>query len=123
MKLLILALTICFSSSVFASTLSFDYELNFKEGAVKFDSVKKLSFDSKDRTWKTIANDKSGIMLLGKVVDENAKTVSMEYLILDSKNQNAVLAMPKVVANIGEKASIAMMDKNKEGFSIGILVK
>lgn len=123
MKLLILALTISFSSSVFASALSFDYEFNYKENGVKVDAVKKLSYDSKDKTWKTITNDKSGVILLAKVVEENAKTVSMEYLILDSKNQNAVLATPKIVAKLGEKARIAMMDKSNEGFTINILVK
>ena len=47
---------------------------------------------------------------------------NLDCMIIDS-NKNAILATPRLVVKLGEKAMIKSQDKNGEGYLISVLVK
>ena len=71
MKFLLAVLALLCSLSVFAKNVSFNYEMNFKEGNVKLDSTKSLSLEANDN-WIVAHSDKSGVVFLTKIKTADA---------------------------------------------------
>lgn len=53
---------------------------------------------------------KDGVTLLGKLVENENKTLNVEYMVIDTNRPNALVDMPTATAKLGELSKIESMD-------------
>jgi hypothetical protein len=76
--------------------------------------------DENNKSWATLVPEKDGLTVLGRMLAHDAKSISMEYLVLDLKRPQSVIAAQKIVnvfdsqamvesgLETGEKIALAM---------------
>ena len=82
----------------------FDYQA--KEKTSKSEAT--LILDAKNKTWTTLLPPKNGIALLGRLAESDSKSIQMEYIVVDTNQNNAVISTPRITALLGETASIEL---------------
>jgi len=71
-----------------------------------FKSEATFILDEKNKAWTTLIPPKDGIALLGRLIGSDARSIHMEYIVVNTNQKNAVISTPGINANLGETASI-----------------
>ena len=64
--------------------------------------------------WTTLIPPKEGIALLGKVANRRADTVELEYIVIDTSKNFAVISTPGIVTRLDSKAEMTVAGDNEE---------
>jgi hypothetical protein len=94
----------------------FDYSNNGKKIASKNSFI--LAEDNK--TWNTLAEPKNGVALLGRIVKSDKTTLQLEYIVVDTTKNNAVISTPAIIAKWGKKAELTI-EAGAETVAISLL--
>jgi hypothetical protein len=85
---------------------AFEYQSGDKTTKTESASV----LDANYKGWTTLVPPKDGVTLLGKLVENENKTIQVEYMVIDTNRPNALVSSPSVVAKVGESATIESQD-------------
>jgi hypothetical protein len=69
----------------------------------------------------SLTEPKGGVALLGRMVEADAKSLHMEYMVVDTNQKNAITSTPAIVALLKEPASVGMENNDGGKATVGIL--
>lgn len=95
----------------------FDYDSNGRQ--LKTETT--ITIDDKNKTWMTLAPAKNGVTLIGRVVSSAAKTIDIEFVVIDTHLPGVVVVSPEIKAIIGEKANLVIKRPRDEKITISLL--
>lgn len=85
------------------------FEFKNSDKDIKAQSTFILAKDN--NTWTTLTEPEEGVVLLGRVVKSEKKSLHIEYIVIDTTQSPAVISTPAFVANLGERAEITAGSK------------
>lgn len=77
--------------------------------------------DAKNKTWTALSEPKDGIALLGRVTASDAKSLQMEYIVVDTNQKSAVISTSAIRAVWGEVAKIEVGQLEGEKILVSLL--
>lgn len=108
--LILISITFLCFSSVTATYKSKGFKMetqfNYSNNEVKVASKSSIILDENNKTWNTLTEPKKGVALLGRIVKSDKTTLQLEYIIVNTTKNNAVVSTPAIIAILGEKAEI-----------------
>ncbi len=100
--------------------LKTNFEYASKERSVK--TEKRIFLADRDNKWINLTKPRDGIVLLGRMLQHDQAVLEMEYMIIDTNKDNAVLATPAIKTQIG-KRSIINLDRPSEKITLSFVSK
>jgi hypothetical protein len=97
------------------------FEYQAKNKTSKSEST--FILDAKNKGWTTLTEPKDGIALLGRVTSSDAKSLQMEYIVVDTNQKNAVISTPAIQALLGKAANIEVGQPNGEKVRVSLLAE
>jgi type II secretory pathway component GspD/PulD (secretin) len=101
----------CFSS-IAATDMNKGFKVetqfNYSKNGEKIASNSSFILAENNKTWNTLAEPKNGVALLGRIVKSDKATLQLEYIVVDTTKNNAVISTPAIIAKLGEKAEITV---------------
>lgn len=97
---------------------SFEYKTD--ERSVR--TEKRVFLADRDTKWLNLTRPRDGIVLLGRMVGHDATNLEMEFLIINTNKDDAVLATPIIKTPLGQKAMINM-DRPSEKITLSLISK
>lgn len=111
MKFLALALCIT-ASSAFASilptknvTIATNFEMKTAKTTINTSGT--MIVDPTKPQWITLVPPKDGVALLGRVAKLVGKVATMEFMVVDTNQTEAMTSNAKIVAKLGQQAQIS----------------
>lgn len=87
------------------------------EGVVE--TAREFILPESNKGWTALTAPKSGVVLLGKLAKADLKTIHMEYMLVDTRNDSSVVSTPAIIARLGEEAKVTVEgDKDKVAISL-----
>jgi hypothetical protein len=96
---------------------AFEYQTGEKTTKTENTSV----LDANYKGWTTLVPPKDGVTLLGKLIENENKTVQVEYMVIDTNRPNALVSTPSVIARPGEAAHIESVDSRGQRVSVQLI--
>jgi hypothetical protein len=96
---------------------AFEYQTGDKTTKAENTSV----LDANYKGWTTLVPVKDGVTLLGKLIENENKTVQVEYMVIDTNRPNALVSTPTVTARPGESAKIESVDSRGQRVSVQLV--
>lgn len=94
-------------------------ELAYESNSHEIKTGKELILPESNRTWTPLTTPKDGVTLLGRLAEVRPDTIKMEYILVDTRIESAVISTPAIIARLNEKAEIGMnSDKSKVSVSL-----
>ncbi|OFZ53401.1 MAG: hypothetical protein A2428_10035 [Bdellovibrionales bacterium RIFOXYC1_FULL_54_43] len=94
-------------------------ELAYESNSKEIKTGKEFILPESNRTWTPLTTPKDGVTLLGRLTEVKPDTIKMEYILVDTRTDNAVISTPAIIAPLNEKAEIGMnSDKSKVSVSL-----
>lgn len=100
--------------------LKTSFEYKTKKRTVR--SEKRVFLADRNSQWLNLTHPREGIVLLGRMLEHDAKKIKMEYLVIDTNKENAVLATPVIETPLGKK-SIINLDSPREKITLSLISK
>jgi hypothetical protein len=88
-------------------------------------STKEFVLPSDNHKWLTLTEFNEGVVLLGRMIKADRKSIHMEYLLVDgNKKPNGVISTPSIISNLNETAEVSVGgNNNSPDLSISLLAK
>jgi hypothetical protein len=97
-------------------------EFTYESSLKKMKSKSEFILAANHKAWTTLAQPKDGVALLGRVTSSDKKSISLEYIVVDTSQANAVISTPAIIARLGEKAQIEVgSNDSKEKVVVSLL--
>ena len=117
LNLIVYAMT---SLPLFAATPNKGYkietEFSYSQNGHTTHSKSEFILAKETKTWTTLTKPKDGVVLLARIVSQKEPSIGLEYIVVDTKQENAVVSTPMILATLGERSeiSVGMTDTNSE---------
>lgn len=86
-------------------TIATNFEMKTKKTTINTSGT--MIVDPSKAQWITLVPPKDGVALLGRVAKLEGKTATMEFMVIDTNQTEALKSNAKIVARLGEQAQIA----------------
>ena len=130
MKILFFVLMFLSSSTFAAETnviawkrgYSIQTELKYQTDGKSVSTTKEFVLSRDSKAWVNLVTPEKGVTLLGRLVQDTGKAFKVEYIVIDTAREDAVVTIPSMHATLGEKAKVKIDAKDLK-VSISLLAK
>lgn len=88
--------------------LKVDTQFSYSENGKKQSTKSTMIIAADNKTWNTLTEPKEGVALLGRVTQVDQNSIQMEYIVVDTKKNNAVISTPMMIAKPGQTSEITI---------------
>ena len=94
--------------------------LNYKTEAGTIETSRKIILPATNNSWTPLTTPKNGVMLIGKLVKAEDDIVQMEYIVVDTRKESAVVSTPTIATRLGKQTE-ASTENAKTKITISLL--
>lgn len=121
MKKLLFLILISLAVPTMAATVKvyFNYQQTGQNGEVNQRHILDTLKITANNQWKIVQGKKpdrkgDNLILLSKVETENAKQITMDFLVLNTGKRAEVISKPKLTVRFGQKGKLVLKENDKE---------